>query len=834
MSRLITASRFLIWLTILGASSAMLIAAGFYLHLRPGLPAVHQLLDTRLQTPLRIYSSDDRLIAEFGEKRRTPVTIDQIPEKQLQAFLAAEDSRFYEHFGVDVIGLGRAAVELASTGEIQSGGSTITMQVARNYFLTRDRTFARKFNEILLSFQIEEELDKETILELYLNKIYLGNRAYGLAAAAQVYYGKPIEKLNLAQMAMLAGLPKAPSAYNPLANPERAKVRRDWILGRMSELGYITDSEYQDALGQPLTAEYNATQTEVSADYAAEMARAEMVARYGESAYNDGFQVTLTVNGDDQAAATTALQRGLEAYDQRHGYRGPVDTTDQVPADEATYHSILETYPRVEGLYPVLITGISNEDGQATAWSRHLGEGFIPFDTMAWARQFRSTNAMGPKPSRVSDVLSVGDIVYVRRQPEKDNPAATEAASNENGPTIEEGTQEQGTAPVVGPVPMALSQIPDVQGALVSLEAKTGAIQALSGGYSFNQNKYNRAIQAQRQPGSTFKPFIYLRALEQGMTPATIYNDSPIVHQGDEMEPGWRPENAGGEFGGPTRLREALYRSRNLVSIRLLQDLGVDDTVAFLDRLKLPTDHLHRDLSLALGSGSMTPMDMARAFAVIANGGYDVQPYLIQTIRDSEGQVLYEAPPAILCDRNCDQLRENSPTPVVGFPAIRVAERLADERAVYILHSMLKDVVERGTGTGARVLERDDLGGKTGTTNEQKDAWFSGFNHEIATTTWVGFDQPATLGYREFGGTAALPIWVDYMREALEGMPPKNMERPRGIVRVRIDPESGDRAAQGQDNAITEIFRAENVPEQTAGNGLSGNSDDANLPRNLF
>lgn len=830
MSRLITASRFFIWLAILGASSAMLVAAGFYLHLRPGLPPVHQLLDTRLQTPLRIYSSDDKLIAEFGEKRRTPVTIDQIPEKQLQAFLAAEDARFYEHFGVDVIGLGRAAVELASTGEIQSGGSTITMQVARNYFLTRDRTFARKFNEILLSFQIEKELDKETILELYLNKIYLGNRAYGLAAAAQVYYGKPVDELNLAQMAMLAGLPKAPSAYNPLANPERAKLRRDWILGRMQELSYISNEEYQDALAQGLTAKYNATRTEVSADYAAEMARAEMVARYGEAAYNDGYRVTLTVNGDDQTTATNALQKGLEAYDQRHGYRGPVDSTDQVPADESTYREILEAYPRVEDLYPVLITDVSNEDGQATAWSRHLGKGYIPFDTMTWARAFRSTNAMGPEPSKVSDVLSKGDIVYVRRQAT----AAKAPAPTDDQSAVEDTSGDSTDAPVIDQIPMALSQVPDVQGALVSLEAKTGAIQALSGGYSFNQNKYNRAIQAQRQPGSTFKPFIYLRALEQGMTPATIYNDSPIVHQGDEMEPGWRPENAGGEFNGPTRLREALYRSRNLVSIRLLQDLGVDDTVAFLDRLKLPTDHLHRDLSLALGSGSMTPMDMARAFAVIANGGYDVEPYLIQTIRDSDGNILYEAPPAILCERNCDELRENSPTPAVGFPAIRVSERLADERSVYILHSMLQDVINRGTGTGARALQRDDLGGKTGTTNDQKDAWFSGFNHQIATTVWVGFDQPATLGYREFGGTAALPIWVDYMREALDGMPSRQMEQPRGIVRVRIDPESGDRAAPGQDNAITEIFRSENVPEQTAGNGLSGGSDDANLPRNLF
>ncbi len=830
MSRLITASRFFLWLAILGVSSAMLVAAGFYLHLRPELPAVHQLLDTRLQTPLRIYSSDDKLIAEFGEKRRTPVTIDQIPEKQLQAFLAAEDSRFHEHFGVDFIGLARAVVELASTGEIQSGGSTITMQVARNYFLTRDRTFARKFNEILLSFQIEKELDKRTILELYLNKIYLGNRAYGLAAASQVYYGKPVSELDLAQMAMLAGLPKAPSAYNPLANPERAKVRRDWIIGRMEELGYISGEERDEALARPLTARYNSTPTEVNADYIAEMARAELVARYGDSAYNDGFRVTLTANSADQEAATRALQQGLEAYDRRHGYRGPVGTTNEVPADEATYREILDSYPKVEELYPVIITGVSDEQKQATAWSRHLGEGFIPFETMTWARAYRSANAVGPEPGRVSDVLSVGDVVYVRRQtPGAAAETATNNEANDQGPTLADSE-----TPVVAPVSMALSQIPDVEGALISLEAKSGAIRALSGGYSFSQTKYNRAIQARRQPGSTFKPFIYLKALDEGMTPATIYNDAPIVQEGSETEPGWRPKNSGGEFNGPTRLREALYRSRNMVSIRLLQDLGVDETMAFLDRLKVPTGDLPRELSLALGSGSLTPMDMARGFAVIANGGYDIEPYLIQTIENSKGEVLYEAAPAILCDSDCDRLRENRPDPMVGFPAVRVAERLVDEQSVYLLHSMLKDVIKRGTGTGARALERNDLAGKTGTTNDQKDAWFSGFNHDIATTTWVGFDQPETLGFREFGSTAALPIWTDYMREALAGAPESEMPRPDDIVQVRIDPRTGERAAPEQDNAIEEIFRSDNAPEERAGNGLSGGEDDANLPRNLF
>ncbi len=833
MSRLITASRFFIWLAVLGISAAMLVAAGFYLYLRPGLPPVHQLLDIRLQTPLRIYSADDKLIAEFGEKRRTPVTINQIPKQQIQAFLAAEDSRFFEHHGVDIRGLVRATVELATTGEIQSGGSTITMQVAKNYFLTRDRTFIRKFNEILLALQIERELDKDRILELYLNKIYLGNRAYGLAAAAQVYYDQPVAELTLAEMAMLAGLPKAPSAYNPLANPERALIRRNWILGRMKELGFIDQQAYQQAVNASLTAQYNSTQTEVNADYVAEMARAEMVARYGEDAYNDGFRVTLTVPSVNQTAATRAVQEGLEAYDRRHGYRGPAGTVEITSEDPEEYQQALESFPRIEQLYPVLVTGINDEEGVARVYSRHLEEGFIPFETMTWARRYRSENSRGPEPQKVSDVLSVGDIVYARRQPK----VAQEDIQDQNAKTQEESTAalKEDKALVIGPVALALSQVPKVQGALVSLNAKTGGILALSGGYSFTQTKYNRATQARRQPGSTFKPFIYLSALESGRTAATVYNDAPIVYDDNQMASAWRPQNSGGQFNGPTRLREALYRSRNLVSIRLLQDLGIEQAIDYLSQLKIPTDHFQRNLSLALGSGSLTPIEMARAFAVIANGGYDVQPYLIQTIENSEGDVLYEAPSVVFCDSNCDRMQAESPLPTTGFPAIRVAERLADEQAVYILHSILKDVIKRGTGRRALALGREDIAGKTGTTNDQVDAWFSGFNHDIATTAWVGFDQPTPLGVGEFGAVAALPLWLSYMEVALADAPPSHMRQPNGIVRVRIDPETGQRARPGQENAIFEIFRAEHAPDETPpGNGLSGDSDDANLPRNLF
>lgn len=827
MPRLITASRFFVWMTLFGVSAALLVASGFYLYLRPGLPPVHQLLDTRLQTPLRVLTSDSKLIAEFGEKRRTPVTIEQVPELQLLAFLAAEDARFYEHFGVDIKGLARATTELVTTGEIQSGGSTITMQVAKNYFLTRDRTFTRKFNEILLALQIERELEKDQILELYLNKIYLGNRAYGLAAAAQVYYDTPLRELSLAQMAMLAGLPKAPSAYNPLANPERALIRRNWILGRMLDLDFISEAEFAEASNAPLTARFNALRTEVNADYVAEMARAEVFERFGEAAYTEGYRVYLTITEKDQTAATLALQKGLETYDRRHGYRGPVDTIELPAPDQ--YGAALNSYPRIEALYPALVTSLDDSGQVANLYSRHLGELVLPFEGASWARQYRSANSLGPAPSSLTDVISTGDIIYVRRTGTEDSqtPAETDLA---------DGDDAQNTdlpAPLIQPLTVALAQIPDVQGALVSLDAHTGAILGLAGGYSFQQTKYNRAVQARRQPGSIFKPFVYLAAFEKGMTAATIYNDAPIVYDDNQLESAWRPQNSGGQFDGPIRLREALYRSRNLVSIRLLQDLGISPTMNYLEQLGLPTQDLQRDLSLALGSGSLTPLEMARSFAVIANGGYSVQPFIIQRIEDSYGDTVYAAPSVVKCDLDCDSL-DQGVSADFGFPAVRVARRVADERSVYILHSILQDVITRGTGTRARSLNRSDLAGKTGTTNDQRDAWFAGFNHDIAATTWIGFDQPAHMGRNEFGATTALPVWVDYMTTALADRPESAMQRPNGIVSVRIDPQTGYRARPGQSGAIFEVFKEENVPEEGRRSIGSGGPGSGHDPSSIF
>jgi len=846
MSHLLRTSRVFAWFFLTGLSVAIIISSSLYLYLRPNLPPVEQLLDVRLQTPLRVYSKDNRLIAEFGEKRRAPITIEQIPTIQLQAFLAAEDARFYEHFGVDIKGLTRAAVELITTGEIQSGGSTITMQVAKNYFLSRDRTFIRKFNEILLALQIERELDKNRILELYLNKIYLGNRAYGIAAAAQVYYDKPVTELSLAQMAMLAGLPKAPSAYNPLANPERALIRRNWILGRMKDLGYITEDAWSLASKAPLTASYNTRDAEVDADYVAEMARAEMVRRYGENAYTDGYSVTLTVDSTKQQTATKALRAGLEAYDRRHGFRGPIGQFDVEGLTPAELSDQMQNYPRVEALVPAVVTSIDDEKDEVRVHTRRLGPGVMPFDTMTWARRFRTESITGPEPQNPSDVVSPGDVIYVKVD---QLPQIADAEAEPESESVSTQT--------VTELRVSLAQAPRIEGALISLEAKTGAIEALAGGYSFSQSKYNRATQANRQPGSTFKPFLYLSALENGRTPATIYNDAPIVFEDSELETAWRPQNSSGQFYGPTTLREGLYRSRNLVSIRLLRDLGINTTLNYLEQLKLPTENMPSNLSLSLGSGLLTPMELARGFAVIANGGYDVQPYLIERIEEWDGNVVYEAPKTILCDENCDaastqatdaeQRTSEQPPEIEGMtlPASaagenttepRIMQRLADERSIYIMHSMMQDVVRRGTGRRALALNRSDIAGKTGTTNEQKDTWFAGFNHDIATTVWVGFDQPSPLGRGEYGASTALPIWVDYMKVALAGQPAATMPRPNGIVNIRINPETGERARPGEE-AVFEIFKEEDAPpplptESIGGNGDNSNGDD--LSRQIF
>ncbi len=772
MSRFVRLSTFLGWAFACLICGAGVVITSFYLYLTPNLPEAKQLKNTQLQTPLRIYSSDNKRIAEFGEKRRTPISIEEVPTDLVNAFIAAEDNRFYEHRGIDLKGLLRAATQLIASGRIKTGGSTITMQVAKNFFLSRERTFTRKFNEIFLAIQIEQSLSKNEILELYLNKIYLGNRAYGVHAAAQVYYGKHIANLSLAEAAMIAGLPKAPSAYNPLANPKRALIRRNWILDRMLDLGMISKTRHQLASEEPVSAEYHVGRSELDAPYAAEMARLEIVKRFGSKAYTEGYTAHLTLDSRLQEAANRALKQGLDDYDRRHGYRGPIATlsTDQFDQEPDKLIRHLTGFKHASHHTPAIVMSLDEE--QATLLNREGQLLQLPMQALDWAAPYLDVDRLGSRPERPADVLSQGDIVLIQR--------------------TESGWE--------------LAQTPQAQGALISLAPENGAIKAISGGYDFGLSHYNRATQAKRQPGSNFKAFIYLAALEQGATAATLINDAPIVFDDTNLETAWRPENSSGKFYGPTRLRKALYNSRNLVSIRLLKETGIRPTIDTLKRFGFDTRDLPRDLSLALGSAGITPMDIAKGYAIIANGGHYIEPYLVQRIEDAEGNILYEANPLTVCS-DCNSNTSENPA-----SAINPAPRIADERAIYILHSMLKDVILKGTGRRALSLKRDDLAGKTGTTNDQKDAWFSGFNTQIATTAWVGFDTPATLGRREYGARAALPIWSDFMRTALHNTSPAHMRRPDGLVTVRINPETGQTALPDEDNAIFELFRKENAP----------------------
>jgi penicillin-binding protein 1A len=797
---LIRLLKFFGWSFVAVVCGLVLVLSGAFLYLSPGLPSVESLRSIQLQIPLRVYSSDGKLIAEFGEMRRSPIRFADIPPTFIQALLSAEDDNFANHYGVDPTSLMRAATQLVKSGHIQSGGSTITMQVAKNFFLSSERSFSRKTNEILLALQIERELTKDEILELYVNKIYLGNRAYGIEAAAQVYYGKSIRDLSLAQMAMIAGLPKAPSRFNPLANAARGKERRDWILGRMYKLGKIDEASYQAALAEPINASYHVPTPEVSAPYIAEMARAEMVGRYGSDAYTEGFRVTTTVPSDLQEIANHSVQEGLIAYDQRHGYRGPESRLPGKTNEAWTQE--LAKQRSISGLDPAIVTQV---DKTGLKVLTRNGEENVAWDSMKWARPYLNTNSMGANPKQPSDVAQVGDLIRVQRQADGS---------------------------------LKFSQVPNAQGALVSLDPQTGAIRALVGGFAFEQSNYNRAMQAKRQPGSSFKPFIYSAALDNGYTPASLVNDAPIVFVDEYLDKVWRPKNDTNTFLGPIRMREALYKSRNLVSIRLLQSLGIDRTIDYISKFGFNKQDLPRNLSLALGTATLTPMEIATGWSTFANGGYKITPYLIDKIESRNGDALFVAnPPRVPgADLASDGIAApssegfNVDTPNAGEPPAQtapqppaVAEQIIDGRTTYILTSMLQDVIKLGTGRRALALGRTDLAGKTGTTNESKDAWFSGYNADYVTTVWTGFDQPESLGRREYGGTVALPIWMTYMGAALKGKPPHTQPEPEGILSLRVDPVSGRAAAPGTPNAYFELFKSEDTPPSVneLGNGAS-------------
>ncbi len=774
---MLTFLRKLFNLALLCTVLAAISIATIYYSLAPKLPDTEILKDIQFQVPLRIFSAEGQLIAEFGEKRRIPVKYSDIPPYLIQAILASEDDRFFEHPGVDYHGILRAVYSLVTTGVKAQGGSTITMQVARNFFLSREKTYIRKLNEIILALQIEQKLSKEEILNLYLNKIYLGNRAYGIGAAAKVYYGKALTELTLPQFAMIAGLPKAPSKFNPIANPTRAKLRRDYVLRRMWQVGHISQQDYQTSIETPITASYHNRNVEVYAPYIAEMVRTQLIKQYGAEAYNLGLNVYTTIRGKHQKAANSALQSALLAYDKRHGYRGAQNNTiiEETMKSE-DFEQLLSNFDRIGPLVPGVVVAI--EDEQAIVYVKSISTVTLPLSSLTWARKQLGTNRRGKAISKVSDVLSVGDIIQLHQNDKKE---------------------------------WQLAQLPEAEGALIAVSPFNGAVTAFNGGFEYFQNKFNRVTQSRRQPGSGFKPFIYSAALDKGYTAASIINDAPVVFDNPSNENVWRPENYSGKFFGPTRLRVALTNSRNLVSIRILRDIGAAYVIDYAKKFGFDTTQMPKSLSLALGSGSAAPWDMARAYSSIANGGYRIEPYIIQRIEDANGEIIMEASPLTVCE-TC--IATTSLNPEEDTSALKPAERIMTAQNNYIMNSLLRDVVRYGTGRKAMKLGRNDLAGKTGTTNDQIDAWFNGFHPELVAISWVGFDSPKTLGRYETGGRAALPMWIDFMKVALDDVPDEPLQQPVNMVTVQIDPDTGLLAGPDTKKALLETFREQYVPTE--------------------
>jgi penicillin-binding protein 1A len=784
---------------------------GAYQYLQPSLPDVTTIKDIRLQVPLRVYSRDGKLIAQFGEQRRIPLAFEAIPTQMVNAVLAAEDDRFFQHGGVDYPGLIRALAKHLASGARAEGGGTITMQLARGVFLSPEKTYRRKLLEIFLAWRLEKELSKQEILALYVNKMFLGQRAYGVGAAAEVYFGKTIDQLTLPEIALIAGTFRLPSRDNPVANPDLARQRRAYVLRRMREKGYITQDQHDQAAAAPVQSKLHGPAVEVEAPYVAEMARAAMIDRYGADAYTAGYEVVTTVDSRLQSAAVRALRGALLEYDSRHGYRGPIGRAALAAnASEKEWTKVLEEYAPRAGLEPAVIVSVGEKD--AIAYSRTNGRLNLKWSAISWAREPRPDGSVGPALQRAGDVLAVGDVIYV----------AQERAGD-----------------------WRMVQIPEAQGAFVALDPQDGALAALIGGFDYYASNYNRAVQARRQPGSAFKPFLYSAALDNGFTPASIINDAPLVIEDAALESSWRPQNNSREFGGPMRLREALVRSRNLVSIRMLHTLGPAYATQFIERFGFQSEALPRNLTLALGTAQVSPLEMAAGYALFANGGFRVEPYFLQRIIGPDGKVLYEAEPKFACADCVDPLaaqREADPT-LAAPPEEPIQTPTSDEarwggltylnekvlapagisqQNSYLMTDIMKDVIARGTAVRARQLMRNDLAGKTGTTNDRRDAWFCGYNSNLVGAAWVGFDQERSLGPGEEGSRTALPMWIYFMAEALKGVPETRRAQPPGLVSMRISASTGMAARPGEPNAMFETFMAGQLPPQSA-------SDDGDL-----
>jgi len=809
-----------------------------YLYLKPELPTLEALQDIRFQIPLKIYSRDEQLIAEYGEQRRTPIKYEDVPDTFIKAVMAAEDKNFFEHSGVDIKALMRAVkLMIQNKGSIHGGGgSTITMQLTRALFLNKDRKFKRKFKEIILTVQLEQELSKQEILELYFNEIYLGKRAYGIQAAANIYYDKDIDELTLAQLAMIAGLPKAPAANNPVNNPEKAIVRRNWILSRMLKLHFISEQQYNEGINEPISAKDYGQSRKIQAPFVAEMIRQELYQQYGASIYTDGYKAYASIDSELQQYANKAVYQGIHSYNERHGYRGVISNiNDQrlfdinqqilqkeqsqeerinqvkelVNAKQIDFDTLAQETPTFGSLKPAVIIVVNDKDGTALAL---MGEQeIVSFNKnqILWAAKYIDRDTKGKRPTKISEVLQTGDIVYLRQLESKE---------------------------------WRLAQKTEVQSAFVALNPNDGSILALVGGYNYYENKYNRVIQGGRQAGSSLKPFLYASALEHGYTAASMINDAPVVFNDTTLEEAWRPENSGGQFYGPTRFRKALYRSRNLVSIRILRKIGIRNTIDYLERFGFNNTQLPKDLSLSLGSASLSPLQIATGFSTFANGGHRIYPYYLSRLENTEGEILFQATPAVACieclnrtmsipsnkalseidetlnisEKNISEIntsKTNTDTKQITYTQ---AEQIIEPRVNYIMDSILGDVIKRGTGRKALALKRQDIRGKTGTTNDQVDAWFTGYNNNIVASVWVGFDTPKTLGRGEYGAVAALPIWLNFMQKALKNTQQTQLARPDKLVTVKINSETGEAAKPSEENAIFEIFREENAPELSA------------------
>lgn len=821
--------RYALILAVTGVVLACAAVGIAYWLIAPRLPSVDVLRDVRLQVPLRVYSADNKLVATFGETRRIPVKIQQVPVELKNAFLAAEDANFYTHPGVDWQGVVRALGLMISKRTLHvPGGSTITQQVARGFFLSSEVSLTRKITEIFLSFRIEHELSKDEILELYLNKIFFGNRAYGVAAAAEFYYGKTLDQLTLGEDAMLASLPKFPSSSNPLNNRARATERRNYVLQRMLDNHFINDAQFKQANAEPDLSYAHEPPIEVEAPYVAEMVRLDALDRLGNDALTNGYSVHTTLDSRAQDAANQALRDDLISYDQRHGFRGPEAHIElSAHPTPAELDKQLEPFHSVVGLIP----GIVSESAEKAATVYLLDGQSVPLDldSVKWAQRYKDESHRGSPPKRVDDVLKPGDVVRLAR-----------------------GADAK----------WKLSQIPGAQGALISLDPEDGAIKAEVGGFSYARSKFNRAVQSARQPGSSFKPFFYAAAFEHGFTPASIINDAPIVFADPSKPNGlWTPQNDDGKFDGPMRLREAMVQSKNLVSVRLLDAIGVRYAREYATRFGFPLDQLPDNLSMALGTAAVSPIIMARAYAVFANGGFLVDPYFIDSISDRDGKEVYKAHPAVACRHCAERVLEDARTqaaqaksvdagepvkttlsPISGAQAApvatqastnptgpKLAPRVLDARIAYLIGSLLHDVVRRGTGHDAMVLKRNDLAGKTGSTNDHRDAWFSGYNDALVASVWVGFDDFSSLGRSngvgEFGAQAALPMWIAYMRETLKGVPEKPFEMPAGITTARIDPATGQLAPSGDPHSMLEMFKVEDVARLASGPNSSSEEE---------